>query len=178
MTTNFKRTADWLALAGKEPGNLQHFSVQLGNHIEEIVEMFDCIAVVANSVEAQRNQLHAQMSREHLKRVLDSLDAVAGDLKSGRVSAYVLDPVGLLDSLGDQSVTGDGVAFLAGFDKDGADTAIIDSNYDKFVDGKPLFKEGGKIAKREGWVAPDLTPFVADFSESLAGGASDIGTSE
>jgi hypothetical protein len=57
-------------------------------------------------------------------------------------------------------VTGNGVAYLAGFDKDGADQAVLASNEAKLVDGKPVILEGGKIGKPAGWTPPDLTPFV------------------
>ena len=57
-------------------------------------------------------------------------------------------------------VTGNGVAYLAGFDKRGADQAVLASNDAKLVDGKPVIMPGGKIGKPEGWKAPDLSGFV------------------
>ena len=36
--TNFQRTASWLKACGKEVGNPQHISVQIGVHIEEFCE--------------------------------------------------------------------------------------------------------------------------------------------
>ena len=53
-----------------------------------------------------------------------------------------------------------GIAFLAGFDKDGADQAVLASNDAKLVDGKPVLLEGGKIGKPEGWKPPDLSAYV------------------
>lgn len=57
-------------------------------------------------------------------------------------------------------VTGNGVAHLAGMDKECADMAVLDSNDAKLVDGEPVILEGGKIGKPGGWLPPDLTPFV------------------
>lgn len=88
------------------------------------------------------------------------LDEVADDLKSGELQARFHDPIAGLDAICDSEVTGNGIAYLAGFDKDGADQAVLASNEAKLVDGKPVLKPGGKIGKPEGWKAPDLTPFV------------------
>lgn len=65
-----------------------------------------------------------------------------------------------LDALCDREVTGNGVAFLAGMDKDGADKAVLDSNDAKLVDGKPVILPDGKIGKPPGWTPPNLAPFV------------------
>ena len=60
----------------------------------------------------------------------------------------------------DREVTGNGVAFLAGMDKDGADQAVLAANDAKLVDGKPVILPGGKIGKPAGWTPPNLAPFV------------------
>jgi len=65
-----------------------------------------------------------------------------------------------LDAICDSEVTGNGVAYLAGFDKRGADQAVLASNDAKLVDGKPVILPGGKIGKPEGWKAPNLLGFV------------------
>ena len=65
-----------------------------------------------------------------------------------------------LDALCDAEVTGNGVAYMAGFDKPGADEAVMASNDAKLVDGKPVILEGGKIGKPEGWKPPDLSAYV------------------
>ena len=65
-----------------------------------------------------------------------------------------------LGALCDAEVTGNGVAYLAGFDKPGADRAVLASNDAKLVGGKPVLLEGGKIGKPADWRAPDLRPFV------------------
>jgi len=65
-----------------------------------------------------------------------------------------------LDALCDTEVTGNGVAYMAGFKKVAADELVLASNDAKLVDGKPVILEGGKIGKPEGWKAPDLRELV------------------
>lgn len=149
MTTNFQRNSLWFATAGKTP-NPKDASVQYGVHLEEIAEMLDETTFVSTT----------GITSAAMQEVSAVLKALGENLKLGHAHIVVHDKAAFLDALCDQGVTGDGVAYLMGFDKDGADKAVIDANFDKFVDGVPVIKPGGKIGKREGWVAPDLTPFV------------------
>lgn len=55
-----------------------------------------------------------------------------------------------LDALCDMELTGNGIAYLAGFNKVDADQAVLDSNDAKLVDGKPVILPSGKIGKPEG----------------------------
>jgi hypothetical protein len=97
-----------------------------------------------------------------LERTRTDLNWFAGKLKRREQFVYI--PVHLrtdaLDALCDTEVTGNGVAFLAGMDKPGADAAVLDSNDDKLENGKPVILPGGKIGKRQGWKAPNLLTFV------------------
>ena len=150
MTTNFQRTASWLAACGKEPTE-QNLSVQIGCHISEFCEFLRCLRVPSEG--------YALL----LERTATDLEWLAGKLIRHEQFAFI--PTHLrteaLDALCDTDVTGNGVAFLAGMDKDGADKAVLDSNDAKLVDGKPVFIEGtSKIGKPAGWSAPDLRPFV------------------
>ena len=151
MTTNFRRTAAWLAACGKEPSE-PNLSVQIGCHIEEFVELLRCLRVP--------NDGYALL----LERTATDLEWFAGKLKSRQQFAYI--PTHLrepaLDALCDGEVTGNGVAYLAQMNKDQADQAVLAANDAKLVDGKPVFVDGpgSKIAKPPGWKAPDLTPFV------------------
>ena len=65
-----------------------------------------------------------------------------------------------LDALCDTEVTGNGIAYLAGFDKNGADQEVLASNESKLVDGKPVIQPGGKIGKGPNYRAPELEKFV------------------
>ena len=149
--TNFQRTAGWLAACGKQPGNEDQFSVQLGVDLEEWVESLACLEL--DLPPDAMNEASAAIAL---------LSSVADLLKRGVAHARIADGkrVEFLDALCDRDVTGNAVAFLAGFDKDGADQAVLASNDSKLVDGKPILAPGGKILKPEGWTAPDLKNFV------------------
>lgn len=149
--TNFQRTAAWLHACGKGQ-TVPNLSVQIGCHIEEFCEFLSELALSGES----------SASPMAFALTMETLESVADDLKRGQVIAHVLKErrERILDSLCDQEVTLNGVAYLADFDKDSADKAVLDSNDAKLVDGKPVLAPGGKIMKPEGWVAPDLRPFV------------------
>ena len=65
----------------------------------------------------------------------------------------------LLDALCDQIVTAVGVAHMFGMNIEGAMDEVNRSNFSKFVDGKPVFNEHGKIIKGPNYTPPDLTGF-------------------
>lgn len=149
QTSNFERTAAWLKACGKVPGPAA-LSVQIGCHIEEFVEFLMCI------------DFDSAKDLENLESCVADMLHVAAGLKKGLVMASInpSDRIEALDALCDSEVTGNGVAYLAGFDKRGADLAVLASNDAKLVDGKPVILPGGKIGKPEGWKAPDLSGFV------------------
>ena len=70
------------------------------------------------------------------------------------------DHIELLDALCDQIVTATGVAYMMGFDIEGALKEVIRSNNSKMVNGKFEFDDNGKIAKPDSYSEPDLTPFL------------------
>jgi hypothetical protein len=147
--TNYQRTADWLNACGKTP-NDAGLSVQIGCHIEEFCEL---LKVLRSDSEG-----YAKL----LDRTRLDLEWFAEKLKKQEQFVYI--PVHMrtdaLDALCDAEVTGNGVAYMAVFNKVDADQAVLASNDAKLVDGKPVILEGGKIGKPEGWKAPDLRAFV------------------
>lgn len=147
--TNFRRTANWLEACGKEP-NAENVSVQAGCAIEEFCEFLSCLR--------SDSEGYAKL----LERTRADLEWFASKLKRRDQSVYI--PIHLrtdaLDALCDIEVTVNGVAYLAGFDKESADQAVLASNDAKLVDGKPVILEGGKIGKPDGWKAPELRGFV------------------
>lgn len=149
QTSNFERTAAWLKTCGKFPGHAA-LSVQIGCHIEEFVEFLMCI------------DFDSAKDLENLESCVADMLHVAAGLKKGLVMASInpSDRIEALDALCDSEVTGNGVAYLAGLDKHGADMAVLASNDAKLVDGKPVILPGGKIGKPDGWKAPDLSGFV------------------
>lgn len=148
-TTNFQRTQAWLQACGKTP-SLKDLSVQIGCHLEEIIELLATL------------ELESSIADELMMASMRSLRILSLDLKKGYSHARIRPDhrAHALDALCDIEVTLNGCAFLAGFDKDGADQAVLDANDAKLVDGKPVILEGGKIGKPPGWTAPDLTPFL------------------
>ena len=149
QTSNFERTAAWLKACGKVPGPAA-LSVQIGCHLEEFIEFLMCL------------DLDSAEDATSLERSVADLLCVANGLKKGLAMAGInpSDRIMALDALCDSEVTGNGVAYLAGFDKQGADMAVLASNDAKLVDGKPVILPGGKIGKPDGWKAPDLSGFV------------------
>ena len=147
--TNYERTATWLKACGKEPSP-ENLSLQTGCHIEEFCEFLKTLRTDSEG--------YAKL----IERTRLDLEWFASKLKRREQFIYI--PVHLrtdaLDALCDTEVTGNGVAYMAGFDKEKADEAVLASNEDKLVDGVPVILEGGKIGKRPGWVAPDLRAFV------------------
>lgn len=130
----------WFELAVPEPtGN--NLSVQIGCHYEEVSEMA------------------ASMGFEEFAQ---DISDVADDFKSGMPANIVrdVDQLGLLDALCDQIVTAVGVAHMFGFDIAGALAEVNRSNFSKFVDGKPVFNEQGKIAKPPSYSPPELEQFL------------------
>jgi predicted HAD superfamily Cof-like phosphohydrolase len=146
---NYERTEEWLRACGKEP-SAENLSVQIGCHIEEFCEFLKSLRTDSEG--------YAKL----LDRTRLDLDWFASQLKRRDQLVYV--PIHLrveaLDALCDTEVTGNGVAYLAGFDKQGADEAVLQSNEAKLVDGKPVLLEGGKIGKPAEWTAPELRGFV------------------
>ena len=149
MKTNFQRTAEWLAACGKTP-NEQDASVQIGCHIEEFCEFLGTLRTPSDG--------YAKL----IDRTREDLLWFASKLKRRDQFAYVPPYLreAALDALCDTDVTGNGVAYLLGMDKDAADAAVLASNDAKLVDGQPVLLPGGKIGKPEGWRPPDLKGFV------------------
>ena len=147
--SNFQRTKNWLAACGKEP-NQENLSVQSGCHIEEFCEFLKTLRTDSEG--------YAKL----LERTRLDLEWFANKLKRREQFVYIPTHlrVDALDALCDTDVTGNGVAYLAGFDKDAADEEVLASNESKLEDGVPVILEGGKIGKGKNYKAPNLRGFV------------------
>lgn len=148
--TNFERNKQWLIACGKTPST-ENLNVAIGVQLEEICEWLACLRTDSEG--------YAKL----LERTRVDLEWYAGKLKRQEQQVYI--PIHLrvdaLDALCDIEVTGNGVAFLADFDKDAADQEVLASNESKLVDGKPVFVEGTtKIGKGKDYKAPNLRGFV------------------
>ena len=121
------------------------FDVQLGCHLEEIVEMFETLDFECDGVGFEATPLQA------------ALHDLGLALKTGEVKARITNRKEFLDSLGDQVVTAVGTGHCAGMKTTEAVRRVNASNWSKFdKDGQPIKNEHGKIAKGPDYAPPDL----------------------
>lgn len=138
--------ANWFKKAKPEP-TINDVCTQIGCHYEEIAEMATPLMDygVRNTVE---------VVADRYKNNSVSFNTVVEYLNSSN-------KIELLDALCDQIVTATGVAYMMGFDIEGALKEVIRSNNSKMVDGKFEFDANGKIQKPSTFSEPDLTPFIS-----------------
>ena len=154
--TNFDRVSSWLKIAGKEQNN-KNLSTQVGVHLEEVAEMLEAMNITSPTGAIANVLIEAKMI----------LQLVATGLKSGEFGVQIFDHEAMLDALCDQDVTLNGVAYLAGYDKNRADKAVLDSNDSKFEDGKAVILEGGKIGKGKNYVRADFSNCFPNASQEF-----------
>jgi hypothetical protein len=131
----------WHQRARPEP-TAEDLNVQLGCHLEEVVEMFDTLKFKNFDWSAMQH----------------SLKLLADALKNGSEKVTILDRRELLDALADQIVTAVGVGHCADMNVPAAAGRVDFSNWSKYdTHGQPLFKPNGKIDK-----GPDYKPPVLD----------------
>lgn len=137
-------TNAWHAIARPDPTD-EDFNIQLGCHLEEVVEMLD---------EAS----FAFLSDDEVDyaAMVAGLEALATGLKKGTIEARIDNRKAFLDALGDQVVTVVGVGYCAHMAMPPAVDEINRSNFSKFVNGVPLRDANGKIAKGPNYTPPNL----------------------
>ena len=137
-------TDEWFAvvLANDAPGT-DRFHVQLGCHLEEVAEMLQEIYVPAPEL------------GQALAEARANLTVAANALKSGHERLVVSDPEAFEDSLLDQLVTGTGLLKMRGANVAESVARVDVANFTKFVDGKPVYKDGGKVAKGPNFWSPE-----------------------
>lgn len=148
---SIKEIKNWFEQAVPNPTKDSQ-RVQLGVHLEECAEMFDGITESTNDDSDNRTKMTA---------TAQSLRILSNSLKTDtNFKLNVSDRDTLLDALCDQIVTAIGVAHMNGFDIVGALAEVSRSNNSKFVNGKPIFNENGKIAKGPDYTKPQLEQFL------------------
>lgn len=148
--TNYQHTADWLAACGKKPGNQSDLDVQTGCHLEEVAEFLDELVITGSPADDR-----------YLAQAATTIKGIAHRLKTGSTGVRFRDRVGALDALCDAEVTGNGVAFLAQFNKVEGDRRVLASNDSKLnADGTAVIIAGGKIGKSDRYVKPFLADLV------------------
>lgn len=133
----------WHKRARPQPDH-KGFNVQLGCHLEEVVEMLD-------SLEGEDAETRNVMAVARMY-----LNSLATKLKKGKGSVYIKDRVGFADAGGDQIVTAVGVMHCADMDPERVVEEVNTSNWSKTVDGEFVFDSNGKIAKPLTYKEPDL----------------------
>jgi hypothetical protein len=141
----------WHKRARPNPSH-RDFDVQLGCHLEEVVEM---LATVDFSYTDEFGSYPPV--KGHNTAAYSALKQLADNLKSGATEARITDRKELLDSLADQIVTSVGVGHCAHMDVTEACVRVNSSNFSKYDDnGQPLRDANGKIAKGPRYAPPDL----------------------
>lgn len=138
--STIKQIEDWFIAAVPNPTQ-DNLRVQIGCHLEEMGEMLE--ALDEEGYDAHR-----------------WVKELATCYKTGDFEPTVENEEALLDSLCDQIVTAIGVAHMKGYDIEGALKEVARSNASKFVDGKPIFNENGKIQKGPNYSKPNLKPYL------------------
>jgi hypothetical protein len=139
----------WFERAVPKPTN-KNLHVQLGVHFEEVGEMLQSL------------QGKTYLTRKLIDNAMESVKLLAEHLKTQTevvcVGAYT--EAELLDALCDQVVTAVGVGHMLGYPMSEAIDRVNTSNWSKFVVGKPVFDENGKIRKGPDYHKVDLTSLV------------------
>lgn len=141
---------NWFELSMPNPSK-DNQRVQLGVHAEEFKEMLD---VVHETSADCRYQTTIESTNAIVHRFAETLK------KNKDFNLSIKDRKEFLDALCDQIVTAIGCSHVFGFDIIGALAEVSRSNNSKFVDGKPLFNENGKIAKGPDYKKPELDQFL------------------
>jgi predicted HAD superfamily Cof-like phosphohydrolase len=143
----------WHKRARPAPAD-KDFNVQLGCHLEEIVEMIEALRF------NHRNGTGVQMPGKN-SMLYQQVKDFADGLKAGRITAEVANRKDLVDALADQIVTAVGVGHCASMNTAKAVEIVNTSNWSKFSpNGEPYFDQNGKVLKGPNYVPPALDSCV------------------
>ena len=136
-----QRTLEWFQLAVPNPTD-KNKSVQIGCFFEEVSEVVEALGDYSSQYGLISDMAHDYKTYD------------------GKIHLTPQQRLELLDGLCDTIVTAVGVAHMLDMDIIGAMSEVNRSNFSKFVDGKPVFNEQGKIAKPVTFSQPNLEQFV------------------
>ena len=147
LTANFMKTfGQWDGLTylsipkPKDEAELNTYKLRLKLCIEETFELFE--AMLTTDAYEPFDKLLLEVNKYIEQITLDHLD---------------IDPVSIYDSLLDQEVVNHGFANLLGLDMNEGMKEVYRSNMSKLgKDGKPIYREDGKVMKSELYSPPDL----------------------
>lgn len=146
----YARTVEWFDTAFPTIPHGQ-FLTQLGVHYEEVAESLECLEAKSDTADELIGA--ARYALEALARYLKDKAFPGISLPHDKRSDF-------LDSLCDQIVTATGTGNLAGFNMLFAMQEVNRSNFSKFVNNKPVFKDNGKIGKGPNYTEPDLSLYI------------------
>ena len=149
MSVEIKAIKKWFEKAKPNP-TIEDVSVQIGCHYEEVAEM---AAVTGDGLLMDKATQAGNEYKSKSEAYVSDLMFLEGDFDTHSRRE-------LLDALCDQIVTAIGVAHMLEMDIEGALNEVNNSNWSKFEDGEPVFKENGKIAKGKYYFEPELINFV------------------
>ena len=135
-------TDEWFSVVDKVPTS-GRLTTQVGVHLEECGELLTEFSTGDESLDAK------------LLLVRSLLEEIGTVLKSGRAHVKILNRKAFFDAVLDQRVTGEGVAYLAGFNLKEGVARVDVANFTKFVDGKPVYQPGGKVGKGPNFWNPE-----------------------
>lgn len=140
---------DWFKAARPEVTS-KHLHTQMGVHFEEVSEMLAEITGLDHETSLLIEQ--ARQANHELAEHLKNKDRV--------IRINLEDRKNYLDALCDQVVTAIGCAYDQKMNIVGAANEVGLSNWSKFVDGKAIFDENGKITKGPNYFKADLRNFI------------------
>lgn len=141
------KTVEWFNTAKPNP-TLRNLSTQIGCHLEEIAELFE-----SGLFKKSEMGLLVDILKMHAKQFKEDKHHLNANMTEK-------ERIEVLDALCDQIVTGTGVGVFLGMDMEGGLNEVNNSNHSKFIDGKPLLDENGKIMKGSNYYKPELHKFV------------------
>lgn len=147
MSNEINNIESWFVAANPN-STIDDACVQIGCHFEEVAEMMESIFGAQNNAVKEVVKI-----ADYFKSKQPEARFILNNMTDWQLTE-------LLDSLCDQVVTATGVGHRLGMDIQGALNNVIESNWSKFEDGKPVFNEQGKIAKGKDYFAPDLKRFI------------------
>jgi len=140
------KTKQWFVEAVPHPTK-DNQRVQVGCHLEEVLEMLDTISISGKELE--------------LTSLKQSLEYISNILKKNADAAVTInDRTAFLDAIADQLVTGTGCGHVFGMNVLGALDEVNLSNWSKFENNHAVFNENGKIKKGINYKEPNLAPFI------------------
>ncbi len=105
------------------------------------------------------DQIVNRSDRDQFNMYLKLIEEEAEELNQSIIAA---DRVEMLDALIDMIVVTIGAIHSMGADAEGAWNEVMKTNFAKIdaETGKVRKREDGKVLKPEGWISPNLTPFL------------------